>query len=418
MSQRRPPVPIVSDERTNAADQRRPVKVLIVDTAIAFGGTLAVARNLLKHIDPAAVDASLVSACCDGFVSKNFAGGATVRLLSPRMDYVSLMNWKGFVGGKLKWKPLARLVEWMVIIAGLLANLPYVLRLARLCRRLGVEVVHTNNYAAEPLWAARLAGLPIVYHLHGYLPDRLEGSTRDNFRHVTTFVSISQAVTASAVRAGIDRRRILHIPNFVERQPEVLPPAMPATATIGIFGRVIPWKGQKQFLMAALRVLPLFPNLRVLLVGGASDGDPSYMQECRRIAGSSPFSDRIEFTGLVTDVATYYRRCTIVVHASIEPEPFGMVLIEAMAEARPVIASPYGAAPEIVEQGVEGYIVDPYDAEAMAARMTELLARPEEAVSMGLRGHAKVRALYDPCLGARQFERLYRDVARPPLQHG
>lgn len=408
----------MSDEPTDGADQRRPVKVLIVDTAIAFGGTLAVARNLLKHVDPALVDASLVSACSDGFVSKNFAGDANVRLLSPRMDYVSLMNWKGFVGRKLKWKPLARLVEWMVIIAGVLANLPYVLRLARLCRRLGVEVVHTNNYAGEPLWAARLAGLPIVYHLHGYLPDRLEGSTRDNFRHVTTFVSISQAVTASAIRAGIDRQRILHIPNFVERRPDVLPPAMPAIPTIGIFGRVIPWKGQKQFLVAALQVLPRFPDLRVLLVGGASDGDPKYMQECRWIAGSSPFSDRIEFAGLVTDVAIYYRRCTIVVHASIEPEPFGMVLIEAMAEARPVIASTHGAAQEIVEQGVEGYIVDPFDAEALAARMTELLAKPEQAVSMGLRGQAKVRALYDPGIGARQFERLYRGIARPPPGRG
>ena len=56
----------------------RPIKVLIVDTAIAFGGTLVVARNLLKHLDSRLVDASLLSACSDGFVSSGFAGNSKV----------------------------------------------------------------------------------------------------------------------------------------------------------------------------------------------------------------------------------------------------------------------------------------------------------------------------------------------------
>lgn len=390
---------------------RRPVKVLIVDTAIAFGGTLAVARNLLKHINSAVIDASLVSACSDGFVSDKFAGNAQIKLLSPYVDYVRLRNWKDLVHGKFKRKPLRRLMERVVIVAGVLANLPYVIRLARLCRQIGVEVMHVNNYAAEPLWAARLIRIPIVYHLHGYLAVGLEGSTKRNFQRVAAFVSVSQGVTEAAIRAGIDRARICGIPNFVERLPDAVPPPMPATLAIGIFGRVIPWKGQKEFLLAALRVLPLFRDLRVFIVGSTSDGDPGYLQECREIAASSPFSSRIEFTGLVTDVATYYRRCTIVVHTSIEPEPFGMVLIEAMAEARPIIGSTYGAASEIIEDGVEGYIVDPHDPDVLTARITELLANPALAVRMGLRGHEKVRALYNPSVGAGQFERLYIDVA-------
>ena len=68
--------------------------MLIVDTAIAFGGTLAVARNLLKHLDRNLIDASLVSACSDGFVSNDFAGDADIRLLAPRVNYVRLQNWK------------------------------------------------------------------------------------------------------------------------------------------------------------------------------------------------------------------------------------------------------------------------------------------------------------------------------------
>jgi glycosyltransferase involved in cell wall biosynthesis len=399
-----------------SAQSPRPIRVLIVDTAIAFGGTLAVARNLLKHLDGKVVDASLVSACSDGFVSHGFAGDAHIRLLAPRVNYVTLRTWKRAIRERFRWAPLRRTFELMAMAMEFLANIPYLVRLMRMCRKARVDVLHANNSAMEPLWAARLLGISIVSHLHGFLYLPMERSRRSNFRHVKAFVSISRAVTESAVRAGVDRNRIHEIPNFVERVPEASPPPMPAELAVGIFGRVTHWKGQKEFLHAAMRVLPHFPGLRVYIVGDASDGDPRYFDECREIAQASSFANQIEFPGLVTDVAAYYRKCTVVVHASIEPEPFGMVLIEAMAEARPVVASILGAPSEIVHEGVEGYLVNPKDAEAMADRIIALLADPELATEMGLRGHKRVLAHYDPCAAARRFERLYVDVATAGLQ--
>jgi glycosyltransferase involved in cell wall biosynthesis len=147
-------------------------------------------------------------------------------------------------------------------------------------------------------------------------------------------------------------------------------------------------------------------------VGGASDGDPEYFESCRGLVRSSPFADQIEFTGMVSNVAVYYRKCTVVIHASILPEPFGMVLIEAMSEARPVVASIFGAASEIIQDGVEGYLVDPTNSHLMAARIATLLADPKLAAEMGLKGLQKVRAIYNPRAAAKEFEQLYRDVAR------
>jgi glycosyltransferase involved in cell wall biosynthesis len=393
-----------------------PVRVLIVDTAIAFGGTLALARNLLKHLDGNLIDASLVSACSDGFVSRGFAGGSDVRLLGPAVNYVTLQSWKQAIRKRFRWTPLCRCLEFVVMSAELLANTTYVIRLAHLCRKMRVDVLHSNNFALEPLWAARLLGIGIVSHLHGFLYLPMERSRKRNFRHVKAFVSISRAVTESAVQAGVDPARIHEIPNFVERVPEASPPPMPAELAIGIFGRVTGWKGQKEFLRAAMQVLPKFPGLRLYVVGDASDGDPRYFDQCREIARSSPFADQIEFTGLVTDVAAYYRKCTVVVHASIEPEPFGMVVIEAMAEARPVVASMLGAPPEIIQDGIEGYLVDPKDADVMASRISKLLADPALASEMGIRGHRKVLAQYDPRVAARRFERLYAEVAQARTQ--
>lgn len=388
----------------------RPVRVLIVDTAVAFGGSLAVARNLLKHLDGKVIEASLVSACSDGFVSQGFAGEKPVRLLAPRVDYVRLAKWKSVVAKRLPWGPLRRGLQLSVMAAELLANIPYTLRLLSLYRKLRLDVVHVNNYSMEPLWAARLLRIPIIYQLHGILPSDLDGSGRRNFRHVRAFVSISQAVTDSAVKAGLDRARIRHIPNFVERAPD-RPPPLPAEPAIGIFGRVNRWKGQKEFLTAAMQVLPKFPKLRVYIVGDASDADPTYLDECRQLARSSAYADQIEFTGLVTNVADYYRKCTIIVLASIGSEGFGMVLIEAMAHARPVIASTVGATSEIVQHGVDGFLFAPGDTRAMANHMSELLSDPGLAARMGLKGYEKVQAQYEPAAAARKFERLYVEIA-------
>ena len=394
----------------------RPVRVLIVDTAIAFGGTLAVARNLLKHLDGNLVEASLVSACSDGFVSDGFAGKADIRLLAPPVSYVRLQNWKLAIRTRFRWGPLRRIMELAAMATELLANMSYVIRLANLCRTKRVDVLHANNFALEPLWAARLLGIAIVSHLHGFLYLPMERSRRRNFRHVNAFVSISRAVTESAVQAGVDRTRIREIPNFVERVPDASPPPMPAELAVGIFGRVTHWKGQKEFLRAVMHVLPRFPGLRVYIVGDASDSDPSYFEECRQLAQSSPFAGQFEFTGLVTDVAAHYRKCYVVVHASIEPEPFGMVLIEAMAEARPVVASILGAPSEIIQDGVEGYLVDPQDPDAMAQRIITLLADPALATRMGLQGHKKALAHYDPRIAARRFEHLYTEIANATPQ--
>ncbi len=394
----------------------RPVKVLIVDTAVAFGGSLAVARNLLKHLDTNLVDASLVSACSDGFVSQGFAGERPIRLLAPWVNYVTLAKWKSAVGKRFRWAPLRRALQLFVMAAELLANIPYTVQLLRVYRKLRLDVVHVNNYSMEPIWAARLLRIPIIYQLHGILPNTLDGSGRRNFRHVKAFVSISQAVTDSAVRAGLDPGTIRHIPNFVEQAPEQPPSPLPADPAIGIFGRVNRWKGQKEFLIAAMQVLPQFPNLRIYIVGDASDADPTYLDECRRIARSSAYASQIEFTGLVTNVTDYYRKCTVVVLASIGSEGFGMVLIEAMAQARPVISSTVGATSEIVQDGVDGFLVAPGDTRAMADRMSELLSDAARAARMGLNGYEKVQAQYEPSSAARKFERLYVEVARSKAQ--
>ena len=149
--------PTASSPEANPAPASRPIRVLIVDTAISFGGTLVVARNLLKHLDSSLVDASLLSACSDGFVSTGFAGNAKARLLAPRVNYVTLENWKLAIRKRIAWAPIRWGAELTAMVTGILANVPYLVRLVLLYRKLRLDVVHVNNYSMEPVLAARFS---------------------------------------------------------------------------------------------------------------------------------------------------------------------------------------------------------------------------------------------------------------------
>lgn len=113
---------------------------------------------------------------------------------------------------------------------------------------------------------------------------------------------------------------------------------------IGIFGRISPWKGQDVFLRSISRL----ENVRAVIVGGALFGEEEYEQSLKDLAKDLGIEDRVTFAGHVSDVAKVMAACDIVAHCSTAPEPFGLVIVEAMLSRVPVIASDAGGAKEIV----------------------------------------------------------------------
>jgi glycosyltransferase involved in cell wall biosynthesis len=155
---------------------------------------------------------------------------------------------------------------------------------------------------------------------------------------------------------------------------------------VGMFGRIGRWKGQDVFLRAIARV----PEARAVIVGGPLFGEEEYERKVRTLASDLGLEDRVVFVGHVSEVMTLMAACDVVAHCSTAPEPFGLVIAEAMLAGTPVIASDAGGAREIVTPEETGQLTPLQDHEALAAAISRYLANPQWARAIA--GRATIRA--------------------------
>jgi glycosyltransferase involved in cell wall biosynthesis len=162
---------------------------------------------------------------------------------------------------------------------------------------------------------------------------------------------------------------------------------------IGSFGRLQRWKGQDIFIAAASAVARARPQSRFVVVGGSVFGlEPEYFEQLKRDVERFGLGDRLIFTGFRGDVARLMAACDIVCHTSRSAEPFGLVIVEAMAQGRAVIATRGGGASEIVASNALGVLVPSEDPDALAREINALIDAPALRRTMGDAAAAHVAA--------------------------
>jgi glycosyltransferase involved in cell wall biosynthesis len=118
--------------------------------------------------------------------------------------------------------------------------------------------------------------------------------------------------------------------------------------------------------------------------------------------------NKVFFTGYRRDVPALMGMMNVIVHSSIRPEPFGMVLIEGMAMKKPVVASRGGGPLDIVIEGETGFLAEMGDSRAMSKAITYLLNHPALRKKMGLAGHHRVVRDFASPRYAEQMERIFQ----------
>jgi glycosyltransferase involved in cell wall biosynthesis len=303
---------------------------------------------------------------------------------------------------------------------------PRVRALVPLFRREQPALVYLANGLTSQLdgvIAAAISGFPVLCHEKGFR--RVGPVERLMSRRVDVCVGISAVVTRHYRRLGVHPRRFLTIYDGINcdefqpgggdavRREFGIPAGAPL---VGVVGHIQGWKGQLLAVEALARARAKCPDLRCLIVGGVHRTGTAYAAEIRERVAALGLGAHVLFTGARRDVAACMGAMDVVVHSSVTPEPFGRVLIEAMALGRPLIAPREGGPLELVVDGESGLLVPPRDPDALADAIVQLLADPERRRAMGRAARARVDAAFDIRHHVRAMEALFEEILSGPAR--
>ncbi|HYR97039.1 MAG TPA: glycosyltransferase family 4 protein [Candidatus Binatus sp.] len=382
----------------------RRILFLEASTGGVVGGSLTGILPLIAHLDRSRFAPALAL-----FEAKAIAtNGMPVHVLPPLPVRA----------GAAQSGPLGRLVLRARNLYALTG--PRARTLAGLFRRERPALVYlANGFRAnlDGVVAAALCRVPVVCHVKGFEPvGPLERLTS---RWIDACICMTDEIAAHCRARQLHARRLLTIHDGVDceefrpgggdaiRREFGIPPGAPLA---GIVGHLQEWKGQHLVLEAVARARRRFPELRCLIVGGVHRRGVEYAARLRERIAQPDLAGHVLLAGARQDVAACLDAMDVVIHASVVPEPFGRVLIEAMALARPVIAPREGGPLVVIVDGETGLLVPPRDAGALADALVALLADPARRAAMGRAGRARVEADFDIRHHVRAMETLFDEV--------
>ena len=308
-----------------------------------------------------------------------------------------------------------------------LQDLRALVRLYRLMRTFRPQIVHTHAAKAGLLGrlAARLAGVPVVVHtyhghvLRGYFgPAKTEAFRQLEWllgRSSDALIAVSPGVKQDLVELGVaasDRLRVVALGLELEGLAGPLPRgglrrerAIPDDAPlIGMVGRLVPIKDVPTFLHAAAKVRQVTPEARFALVG---DGEERVLLEnlCARLG----MAEAVTFHGWRRDMLCVYGDLDVVVNSS-RNEGTPVALIEALAAARPVVATRVGGTPDLLRGGEFGRLVAAGDASALADAILDTLDDRVAAEVRARAGQAHVLREHSAARLVADIDALYREL--------
>jgi glycosyltransferase involved in cell wall biosynthesis len=179
---------------------------------------------------------------------------------------------------------------------------------------------------------------------------------------------------------------------------------------VGMVGRVTRWKGQHVFIEAARRIAHDIPGVEFHLAGDAPPTDSSYLHALVETVKDAELENRVIFHGNVKEIYDFMSGMNLLVHCSVEPEPLGRVILEAMALAKPTIATRGGAVEEICTDGHDALVVDPERPDQLAEAIERLHREPATAETLGRNALRTIETRFSLDRAAHRVRTFYEEV--------
>ncbi|MCL4489672.1 MAG: glycosyltransferase family 4 protein [Chloroflexi bacterium] len=353
----------------------------------------------------------------EGTLTRELAGHGIEwrRYASPRLKSTSR-----YWGRRVVPDPLAIVYDVAVVLVQTFA-------IARVLKRERVAVVHTNSMLSHLSGglAAKLARVPCVWHLQDIVAPRsgfglfLPVLNLAAQAVATRVICISGAVARQLSRAGVqDKIRVIY--NGIDTQEFTPKGERPfrdgwsggnGEMVVGQVGRLTPWKGQELLLGVASRAEKENLPVRFVLIGEDGFGLAGYGDKLRGLVKQLGLGDRVVFAGWLKDMPGAMRSLDLLVHPSLDPEPFGLAVAEAMACGKPVVVADHGGASEVVGSDGCGVLFPPGNADACFDAVKSASENRSAFREMGMKARRRVEANFEFERFADQVADVYDSVA-------
>ncbi|MCG5502061.1 glycosyltransferase family 4 protein [Ectothiorhodospira lacustris] len=386
---------------------KRPATILYLETGVGFGGAVISLRTCLEHLDEACFRSVVVHSLDDAKFASFPPAVKTIHL--PRRHRI----------GSGRRRPL-----WQRLDAEIFR---YAHHLARIARTERADLIYLNNdFIANMagVIAGRLAGCPVVLHERN-IPSPDSRLAVFLTRWISRFLAISGPVRQGLLDLGVAPERITMVPEGLDlaryaardaAQVKALRARLgvgPEDPMVVMAGMIMDWKGQHVLIQAVPSVLAVHPRARFVLIGEAPPGRDDYLRALQQQVNEMGLADAVHFAGYQDDVPLFMQAADAVVHGSISPEPFGRVVIEAMAMGTPILATDIGAPPEIIRDGETGFLVAPGQPMALAEVLNRVLGDTDLRTRMGRAAMEEVARKYSVQRHAGLVQAVFDELLTP-----
>ena len=288
-------------------------------------------------------------------------------------------------------------------------------------RKHRIDLIHSNDFLPNQyaVFSSKLTRTPIVTHVRLILSKR--GITRTFLRFSDRIIANSQATADSLLSSGISSAQMQVIHNGVDLNQYRF-----STETrklfrakwginkdiflVGILSRICKLKGQDIAICAFAKALKTCPDMMLIIIGSTFiDNSKDFFQELNHLVKKFGLEHKVIFTGFLENPVDAYSGIDLLLLPS-EEEPFGRVLIEAMATERPVISTDCGGPKDIIIDGITGKLIPPKDVDALASAMVEIASHKDVAFKMGKRGRYEAEQRFSSEMMTRKIEQVYREL--------
>ncbi len=296
-------------------------------------------------------------------------------------------------------------------------------RLSRFIKKNEFDIIHANDLISSQysILASKTANIKSVAHIRDpYLSRTLKRNNITILKMADRIIAVSKSVKKELVEAGIIDKKISVVYDAVELsekdnsnrsrlkiRKKLL--GYSEDNLIGICGRIVPIKGHIYLFKALPDILKRFKSTRILVVGEAPYDGKYYLKKIKKAALDLGVNNYITFLGFRDDIQLLMKCLDILVVPSIA-EPFGMVVIEAMAAKTPVVASSVGGMLEIIDDKETGLLVPPKDPSQIATAILNLLSNKTYTMFIVNNAEKKVKKLFSVKVQKSKIQKIYNEL--------